>query len=213
MDTILATEDWVKILLALLVGGIIGMEREFRDKAAGFRTLIFICLGSVLFTILSTRLPGEKDNSRLAAGIVTGIGFLGAGVILRQGGHITGLTTAATIWLTAALGVAIGTGEYSLSLISAGIAVIVLEVFPWLEKSLNRLRDERKYEIAYNFQSAKTTQLLEAFCQNKIKVISLRQYKDENRMVYLIDARGSYRNHHVLIERLLADPEILSLKY
>jgi putative Mg2+ transporter-C (MgtC) family protein len=101
----LSMEDVVKIILAVAAGGLIGLEREFRDKAAGFRTLIFICMGAALFTIFSARLAGTNDPTRIAANIVSGVGFLGAGVILREGGRVIGLTTAATIWLTAALGI------------------------------------------------------------------------------------------------------------
>ena len=94
---ILNPEDILKILLAVIAGGLIGIEREFRDKAAGFRTLIFICTGACLFTILSAKLA-PNDSVRIAANIVTGVGFLGAGVILRDGGKVIGLTTAAMIW-------------------------------------------------------------------------------------------------------------------
>jgi putative Mg2+ transporter-C (MgtC) family protein len=108
-------EDLLKIILAVAAGGLIGMEREFRDKAAGFRTLIFICIGAALFTILSSALAPSSDPNRIAAGMISGVGFLGAGVILREGGRVTGLTTAATIWLTAAIGMALGGGKYMLA--------------------------------------------------------------------------------------------------
>ncbi|MCX6025184.1 MAG: MgtC/SapB family protein, partial [Chloroflexi bacterium] len=104
----LATEDIVKLLLAIFNGGLIGAEREFRDKAAGFGTLIFICVGATLFTMFSMRSRPSGDPSRVAANIVSGIAFLGAGVILREGGRIMGLTTASTIWLAAALGMGLG---------------------------------------------------------------------------------------------------------
>ena len=107
---ILSVEDVIKIVLAVSAGGLIGIEREFRDKAAGFRTLIFICAGACLFTILSFRLAANSDSTRIAANIVTGVGFLGAGVILRDGGRVIGLTTAAMVWLTAAIGMGIGGG-------------------------------------------------------------------------------------------------------
>ena len=106
----------IKLAAAVLVGGLIGAEREFRDKAAGFRTIIFIALGSTLFTVFSSLLAGqENDPARIAANIVTGIGFLGAGAIMRDGGRVAGLTTAATIWLTAALGMGIGSGRILLA--------------------------------------------------------------------------------------------------
>jgi len=99
------------LVMAVLLGGAIGLERELRGKAAGLRTNILICLGSTLFTHLSIHLAGGSgDPGRIAAQVVTGIGFLGAGTILHTRGAIAGLTSAATIWLVAAIGVAIGTG-------------------------------------------------------------------------------------------------------
>lgn len=133
-----AAEDILKILLAVAVGGLIGFERELRDKDAGFRTLIFICLGATLFTILSMTLGGNQDPSRIAAGIVTGVGFLGAGVIMRERGHVTGITTASTIWLTAALGMSIGAGRYALAGAVVGVALVVLVLFTRLERWMDR---------------------------------------------------------------------------
>ena len=103
-------ENLIKILLAAVVGGVIGAEREYQDKVAGFRTIILITLGSALFTIFSMTMDPGFTRSRVAANIVTGIGFLGAGAIVREGGKIGGMTTAATIWLSAALGMGIGAG-------------------------------------------------------------------------------------------------------
>lgn len=117
------------MLLAGLLGALIGAEREFRQKAAGLRTNTLIALGSALFTILSVELsrdvPGA-DPGRVAAQVVTGIGFLGAGAILRTGSDIRGLTTAATIWVNAAIGVAAGTGQYGLAAAATLVALLVL---------------------------------------------------------------------------------------
>src|SRR5437867_4356778 len=112
--------------LAVLLGGAIGMERELRGKAAGLRTNILICVGSVLFTQLSTALAGPNgDPGRIAAQIVTGVGFLGAGTIIHGKGSITGLTSAATIWLVAAIGVAVGAGQ---DYVAAGATLLVIVV-------------------------------------------------------------------------------------
>ena len=140
--------DLLKIGLAIVAGGLIGLEREFRDKSAGFRTMIFICIGSTIFTILSARLAGDKDPTRIAANIVTGIGFLGAGAILREGLRITGLTTAATIWLTAAAGMAIGGAQYVMAGVVVIAALIVLWIFPHLEFAIDKIREEIAYEIS-----------------------------------------------------------------
>jgi putative Mg2+ transporter-C (MgtC) family protein len=113
------TDDILKLLLSVVLGGLIGGEREFYDKPAGFRTNILICMGSTLFTMFSLKVGSHygMDPARIAAQVVTGIGFLGAGAIIRRGEAITGLTTAAAIWLVASIGMGVGAGYYSISLI------------------------------------------------------------------------------------------------
>jgi putative Mg2+ transporter-C (MgtC) family protein len=140
-------EDGLKLLLALIVGGLVGAEREYRDKSAGFRTIIFICVGAALFTILSLRFAGPSDPSRIAANIVSGVGFLGAGAIVRGAGRVTGLTTASTIWLVAALGMGIGSGHYALSCAAVLMVLLVLWLFPAVERRIGGMRDTRTYEI------------------------------------------------------------------
>lgn len=133
--------DVAKILVSIVVGGLIGLEREYRDKAAGFRTLIFICLGSTLFTIFSVDLgAGDGDASRVASNIVTGVGFLGAGAIIQDRGRVKGLTTAATIWLVAALGVGVGVGAYALVATVTVLTLVVLMAFPAVEAWVDRRR-------------------------------------------------------------------------
>ena len=99
-----------KLLLSILVGGAIGVEREYRSKSAGFRTLTLICLGSALFTIFSEYIGAGSNPDRIASNIATGIGFVGAGVIFKGDFGVNGITTAAMIWVTAALGMGIGAG-------------------------------------------------------------------------------------------------------
>src|SRR5690349_15384344 len=122
-------ENLIKVGAAVLVGGIIGAEREFQDKAAGFRTIILITLGSTLFTIFSLSMDAGFTQTRIAANIVTGIGFLGAGAIMRDGWRISGLTTAATIWLSAALGMGIGAGQLYFVFAATGVTLFILLVF------------------------------------------------------------------------------------
>ena len=142
-------DDFYRLGMALLVGAIIGAERERHKKAVGLRTLILISLGSALFTILSYRIGLDNSNEpgRIAANIVSGIGFLGAGVILEERGRVTGLTTAATIWLTAALGMAAGAGEYILSAGAGLMALIVLMLFTRFEEYLEISSETRTYQI------------------------------------------------------------------
>ncbi len=129
-----------KALLAVVCGGLIGVEREMKRKPAGFRTNILICLGSMLFMWLSTRVaemvaPGQPgDPGRIAAQVVTGIGFLGAGTIIQSRGRITGLTSAAMIWLVAAVGMAIGAGFGGIGLVTTVLVLMVLVGLGLLER-------------------------------------------------------------------------------
>ena len=137
------TENLIKLGIAILVGGIIGAEREFRDKAAGFRTLILITVGSTLFTIFSTSMDPGFTRTRIAANIVTGIGFLGAGSIIRgqNEGSVKGLTTAASIWLAAATGVACGLGQWPVVFVALGFGLLILLLDPveeWLKARVTR---------------------------------------------------------------------------
>jgi putative Mg2+ transporter-C (MgtC) family protein len=123
-----------RLLLAAGLGAAIGLEREYRQKPAGLRTNILIALGSALFTILSleaTRNTG--DPSRVAGQIVTGIGFLGGGAIMRNRNTVHGMTTAATIWVNAAIGVGAGMGQYSLVTFAAALTLVVLVLLPPIE--------------------------------------------------------------------------------
>ncbi|MEH2382315.1 MAG: MgtC/SapB family protein [Nostoc sp.] len=144
----LATNDWVNIsfrlCLALLIGAIIGLERQIRHKPAGLRTHILVSLGSAMFALIIMQTGGSQSShdalSRVIQGIAAGVGFLGAGEIVRQSSqqsqqlHVHGLTSAAAIWVSAALGIAAGCGLWQLGLIGAVLTFLVLNVFKRLEK-------------------------------------------------------------------------------
>lgn len=118
-----------RIVLAAILSGVVGYEREQADKPAGMRTHILVGMGSALFTVVSIYgFPGFGEPSRVAAQIVTGVGFLGAGTIFRGEGLILGLTTAATIWAVAALGMAVGVGMYALAAVSTVVMLLVLRL-------------------------------------------------------------------------------------
>ena len=125
-----------RLLLAAAISGLIGAERELLRKSAGFRTNILVGLGAAIFTICSVTLAGTGDATRIAAQIVTGIGFLGAGAILHNDGGVHGLTTAATIWVNAALGMAAGGGQFRLAIIGGVIVLTVLLVLGPIEAAI-----------------------------------------------------------------------------
>jgi putative Mg2+ transporter-C (MgtC) family protein len=128
------SEAFLRLALAAVLGGVIGLEREYHRKPAGLRTNMLIALGSALFSILSVEFgAGAGSPDRIAAQVVTGIGFLGAGAILRSGENVHGLTTAATIWVNAAIGMAAGLGSYIVAAVSAAITLVVLALLPFME--------------------------------------------------------------------------------
>lgn len=116
-DKLPVQNELLLIIISVIIGLIIGAEREYRNKSAGLRTFILVCFGSCLFTILSIKI-GVENPDRLAANIITGIGFLGAGVIFKDDNKIGGITTATTIWATASLGMSVGSGYVYLALLA-----------------------------------------------------------------------------------------------
>jgi putative Mg2+ transporter-C (MgtC) family protein len=132
--------DYVwRLLLAAGLGAVLGVEREYRQKPAGLRTNILIAVGSALFTMLSLEMTkGVGDTSRVAGQIVTGIGFLGGGAIMRYRDTVHGMTTAATIWVNAAIGIAAGAGQFGLATFTAALTLVVLVVLPPIETYFER---------------------------------------------------------------------------
>jgi putative Mg2+ transporter-C (MgtC) family protein len=214
MDTTLLTENLIKIGLAVLIGGIIGAEREFRDKAAGFRTIILITVGSALFTIFSMSMDPGFTRTRIAANIVTGIGFLGAGAIVREHGRIGGLTTAATIWLSAALGMGIGAGELIFVLISTLIVIIVLLVFPRLEVWIDHIRESRTYKIVVSATNAdKIDKINEALAAHELQVYEHHQSKTGNTIIGTWHTIGSPKHHERFALIMVKDKDIEDFVY
>jgi len=139
-------ENITSIILAVVLGVAIGLEREVHGKFAGLRTNTLICLGAAVFTLISRQISEgtEASPARIAAQIVTGVGFLGAGAIIRDTGGIHGLTTAATIWMVASIGMACGAGFFLLAVTSTIIALIVLVGLTPLEKWVHSYRRKHK---------------------------------------------------------------------
>jgi putative Mg2+ transporter-C (MgtC) family protein len=144
----------VKILVIIILAGIVGLDRELRHKPAGTKTHILVGLGSTVFTIMSIWFYQEfqgraqVDPSRIAAQIVTGIGFLGAGTIIQFGGSVIGLTTAASLWSVAAIGIAVGTGNYFLAAITTGAMVLIFSL-------INRFTDMLENKVVPRIKRAR----------------------------------------------------------
>lgn len=151
--------DVFKALISILAGLILGFEREMKDKSAGLKTITVICLGSTLFSILSYKVSGSGDPARIASYIVSGIGFLGAGVIFKEGFTVYGLTTAGVIWIAAAVGMAIGFGEVYIAFTFMISAIFIIYSAKYLTKHLLPLHHHKILRIrmsTHNFMTYKT---------------------------------------------------------
>jgi putative Mg2+ transporter-C (MgtC) family protein len=206
-------EDLIKVLIAILIGGVIGFERELHSKAAGLRTITLITIGSTMFTILSSKFA-DPATARVASNIVTGVGFLGAGVILFAEGRLKGLTTASSIWAAAALGMAVGLGDYVLAATATLAVVMVLTLFARFDQFVDRIgRETRTYEIIYPARDAKNEELEELFLACRMRIRNRKRMKRNGDMVGVWDLEGRARNHTDLADKLLADKEIKELRY
>jgi putative Mg2+ transporter-C (MgtC) family protein len=134
-------QDLIAMLVSTVLGTLVGFERQMGRKPAGMRTHTLVCLGSTMFVLVTRHAVADiggpnLDPTRIIHGVITGVGFLGAGSILRQEGYVHGLTTAASVWMVAAIGVAVGVHAYTLAVVGTLLALLVLEVFRWVERFL-----------------------------------------------------------------------------
>lgn len=210
---LLNMDDVTRLLIALLIGAIVGTEREYRSKAAGLRTMILICAGSAMFTILSIRIGHPVSPDRIASNIITGIGFIGAGAIFRDGLTVTGLTTASTIWVTAALGMAVGSGDIGLALAGMAITLVVLALFERLQLIIDNLNQRRNCSIWFRPEQVSKSELeagiLSCGLQFKVKKIS----KDEEVLSCLYDLQGRAKSHEVFSAYLLNHPAVMKFEF
>ena len=208
-------DDLVKLLLALVLGGLIGWERELYDKPAGFRTNTLICVGSTLFTIFSLKIgiiPGT-DSARIAAQIVSGIGFLGAGAIIRRGEAVLGVTTAATIWFVASIGMGIGAGYYVISSVGTALALAILFVFRKFENLVDRIHTTRTYHVIVSAEDDAVRELSLVLDSCGLRVLGNKQVKSDNRYFYEITLSGKRAEHTPLLEKLLKSPTVKEVRY
>jgi len=206
-------QDLIKLVMAILVGGIIGFERELHSKAAGLRTITLITIGATIFTLVSARFS-DTATSRVTSNIVTGVGFLGAGVILFAEGKLKGLTTASSIWVAAALGMAIGLGQYLLSLSATVLVVIVLELFSPLDRWLDaKGREALTYQITYVDRPGKDEQLEQVIHKYHLSIRRHYPMRQGGLRCDRWEIDGPAGDHLALAEELLADAEVKELQY
>ncbi|WP_313097555.1 MgtC/SapB family protein [Empedobacter sp.] len=203
--------ELILICISIIIGVLIGTEREYRNKSAGLRTFILVSFGSCLFTILSIRI-GVGNPDRLAANIITGIGFLGAGVIFKDDNKVAGITTATTIWATASLGMCIGAGYVYLGLLGSVIVLIILVGLTYLQNYIDDYHKIKYYTIL-----TKSKEEYE-YCQTLFKKFDLKfsvaeQHATDGNVSTTWLVRGKSKQHKMLMKQLLDDKIIKTYQF
>ncbi len=199
------------IFFSVIIGLIIGAEREYQNKSAGLRTFVLVSFGSCIFTILSIEI-GIENPDRLAANIITGIGFLGAGVIFKDDNKIGGITTATTIWATASLGMAIGSGHIYLGFLGTILVISILRVLIYLQEYIdnyNKIRDYKKVtKNKSDFEYCK-----ELFLEYHLKYTLIKQQSTEGSLATTWRVTGHNKNHDALIYNLMSNNRINAYQF
>lgn len=196
--------------MATLAGSAIGFEREYHDKTAGLRTMILIAIGSCVFTILSGEIGKEVDPARIAAAIVSGIGFLGAGAVIKSGMQIRGLTTAASIWLVASLGMGMGAGAYAMTSSVVILVLVVLWILPSLERKIDKFHEFLEFTIVIKNTDKQEENLMELLNEEGIKVVSINRSKLNSKERELrIMAKNNPSKHAVLSQKLASAKTVI----
>lgn len=203
--------ELVLIFISVILGLFIGAEREYRNKSAGLRTFILVCFGSCLFTILSIKI-GIKDPDRLAANIITGIGFLGAGVIFKGDNKIDGITTATTIWATASIGMAVGSGYVYLSLTGTVLVLLILSSLTYLQNFIDNNHKIREYKIVLtNLEDLKYFESM--FKKHHLTFFVVRQKFTQDSIITTWMLTGKHKNHDHFIDQLQHDDKIKAYEF
>lgn len=199
----------IRLILSIVLGGIVGYERQASNKAAGLRTHVLVCMGSCMIMILSVNVyytvegQTNADPARLAAQVISGIGFLGAGTIMKEGPLVTGLTTAASIWVVSAIGLAVGFGYYSGAIMATLLAFATLSLLYQLEK---RLRARSRIRLVITLANDRSK--IEELCQTlrvlsaEVNDICVEESEDggELKVAFLLSMRGG-RDQHALLRK------------
>lgn len=188
----------VRILLSCILGGLIGLERESLNKSAGFRTHILVCVGSALIMIVSQDLyhmyenKAALDPGRIAAQVVSGIGFLGAGTIMREGATVKGLTTAASLWVVAGVGLAVGAGLYFSALVTTGVVFIALIYLGKVERLMAGVTNVVVLMVTAENRPGQLGRIGSFLGEYGVLIlnIQMKQTRDDNRVMFEIDLKN-----------------------
>ena len=206
-------EILARFLLAALWGGIVGAERQYRSKSAGFRTMIMISMGACFFTMMSMWIGVANNPDRIASNIVTGIGFLGAGVIFRGDNRVNGITTAATIWAVAAVGMGIGAGYYFASACASVLILIVLAVLPFIENVIDKLNQSKVYLMKCLYSENAVPHFEKLLQQNNLRYKLTNVVKEANELSTTWQVQGNAKNQQHFISTIAKDEIVKRFEY
>jgi len=213
INFIMEEQDLNKLIISAVIGACIGLEREYKNKNAGFKTMVMICIGSTLFTIFSYKLGSPESHDRIAANIITGIGFIGAGAIFKDKDNmISGLTTATLIWIIAALGVGVGSGEFLFSILSAILVLSFLFAIPYVEKLIHKTHEVRNFKIWFNDVSD-FDKIEQKTHSQKLNLYNVKHTKQNGMLVYSFSIGGNQHTLDAFTQLLLKDDEIKNFEY
>ena len=198
----------VKLFVSLILGASIGAEREYKGRNIGFRTIILITLGSTFFTIISFIIGADSDPARVASNIVTGIGFLGAGAIFRDGVSVRGVTTASIIWISAAIGMACGIAQYELAIMVTVIVLLILLGFAWVQQFIDKYNKEMVYRITITNDLDLKAEIEKNIKSFRLKYIWLNYTKLDSDLIIAYEISGGEKNHDLLIRYLSTSEKI-----
>jgi len=192
----------------LILGASIGAEREYKGRNIGFRTIILITLGSTFFTILSFIIGEKNDPTRIVSNIVTGIGFLGAGAIFRDGVSVRGVTTASIIWISAAIGMACGIGQYELAVMVTITVLLILLGFAWVQQFIDKYNKEMVYRVTIANDLDLKVELEKNIKSYKLKFLWLNYTKVDSDLIITYEISGAEKNHDLLVRFLTTSDKI-----
>ena len=200
----ISSQDLIRVAIAVVCGAMLGFERQYKNKTAGFRTIIVICLGSALFTMVA-----QQTGQLVNINIVTGIGFIGAGVIFKENASVNGLTTAAVIWISAAIGMAAGSGNYTLALVSTVVTLAVLLLFRVIEDYVDKVHHSKLLFLVLEGTNADDVEML----KDLIEKLDLKPQvrfvgKKDGCLHATIAVSGHKKNVLKLDEKLLKMPQV-----
>jgi putative Mg2+ transporter-C (MgtC) family protein len=202
----------LKLSLSVVAGCILGLEREVRGKSAGFRTLALVCFGATIFTICSYLLGVQDNRDRIAANIITGVGFFGAGVIFRNNTSISGITTAASIWIAAAIGMLMGIGQFGLAGISLIFALGILYVLDFVQLWIDDKFEHRTYKIVFR-SDYPVTPITAQVKTLHLNLLNTKVLRSDKQLIYEFEISGKESNLYAFNQWMIENESIMSIDW